>query len=315
MVDEAEKQNADLNGGGSSTTKGSKARKRNIVIAVCIVAIVLVAAMAAVYSSTVHENQGRPSDVLDVANLNMTAVSVPLSSVSQTAVWYEYNVSGSTVRFFVVKDVNGTIHCAFDECWMCYGAHLGYRQNGSNMVENCCNMAFPIESITKEGCSGMGCCPIFLNSTVVGDQLVFTKSELARQRFTFLTVDEALKVTAYNTTHVAIPLASVSENATWYKYDISGTTVRFFAVKDANGAVHTSFDDCAKCYKKHLGYRQGETGTMVENCCNMAFQIANITAAGCSGMMCHPVYLANQVIGDQVLISIADLQTGVYLFA
>jgi hypothetical protein len=54
---------------------------------------------------------------------------------------------------------------------------------------------------------------------------------------------------------------------------------------------------------------------MVENCCNMAFQIANITAAGCSGMMCHPVYLANQVIGDQVVISMADLQAGAYLFA
>ena len=54
---------------------------------------------------------------------------------------------------------------------------------------------------------------------------------------------------------------------------------------------------------------------MVENCCNMAFPIANITALGCSGMMCHPVYLANDVIGDQVLLSMSDLQAGVGLFA
>jgi uncharacterized membrane protein len=267
------------------------------------------------YSSTLHENKGQPAGVLEVTNVNMTAVSVPLSSISQTAVWYEYNVSGSTVRFFVVKDANGTIHSAFDECWMCYGAHLGYRQEGSAMVENCCNMAFPIDSITKEGCSGMGCCPIFLSGTVQGDQLVFTKSDMAKQRFTFLTADEAGNVTAYNSTHIAIPLASVSENATWYQYKVGDTSVRFFAAKESAGVVHTSFDDCAKCYKKHLGYRQGENGTMVDNCCNMAFPIANITAAGCSGMMCHPVYLPNQVVGDMVLISIADLQQGVGLFA
>jgi uncharacterized membrane protein len=114
---------------------------------------------------------------------------------------------------------------------------------------------------------------------------------------------------------VALPLASISENATWYKYDVSGTMVRFFAVMDANGVVHTAFDDCAMCYKQHLGYRQGDNGTMVENHCNMAFPIANITAAGCSGMMRHPVYLANEVKGDQVLIAIADLQAGVNLFA
>ena len=49
---------------------------------------------------------------------------------------------------------------------------------------------FPIDQITKEGCTGAGCCPIYLSYSIVGDQVIFTKSELAKQRFTFLTVDE-----------------------------------------------------------------------------------------------------------------------------
>ena len=211
MVDETEKPVlTHLKENESSTIKGSKVRKRNMVIAVIVVGILLVASMVFFYSGAKHENQGTPSDVLQLTNVNMTAVGVPLPSINQTAVWYGYDVSGSTVRFFVVKDASGTIHAAFDECWMCFNTHLGYRQSGDYMIENCCNMSFPISQITKEGCSIADCAPIFLPSSFEGDHLVFTKSDLAKQRFTFLTVDETTKVQAYNSTHVAIPLVSVS---------------------------------------------------------------------------------------------------------
>jgi uncharacterized membrane protein len=315
MVDDQEKEE-DNNKNDQEKGPGSKAKRRNMAIVIGVVAILLVASIGILYLNNKPEIKGtQSSSVLQVTNVNMTAVSIPLSAISQTAVWYEYNVSGSTVRFFVVQDSNGVIHAAFDECWMCFNAHLGYRQNGSSMIENCCNMPFPIDQLTAAGCSGDGCHPIFLPSQEVGDQLVFSKSDLAAQRFIFLTKDETANVIAYDSTHVAIPLSLVGQNATWYRYDVSGTLVRFFAVKDSNGTVHTAFDECVKCYKKHLGYRQGADGTMVENCCNMAFSVANITASGCSGMMCHPQYLANEVIGDQVVIAITDLQSGVNLFS
>jgi uncharacterized membrane protein len=313
LVDETEGKSGEQKGNGPGTKGKGKAR-RNTIAALFVVAVLLIAG-AAVFMSVNKgpEAKGTPSAVTAVTNVNMTSVGIPVSSITEKAVWYEYNVSGSMVRFFVVKEANGTIHTAFDECWMCFHTHLGFRQNGSNMIENDCNMSFPISQITKDGCSGMDCHPIFLPSTIVGDQLTFRKSDLAAQRYTFLQVDETAKLTSYNSTCVAIPLSSVSANATWYRYDDGGTLIRFFAVKDGNGTVHTAFDDCTKCFGKHLGYRQEGT-SMMENCCNMKFAIKNITAAGCSGMMCHPKFLPSQVIGDQVVISMSDLDSGVGLF-
>jgi uncharacterized membrane protein len=256
----------------------------------------------------------KTDETSNVKSVNMTYVAIPLSSISKNATWYQYNVSGALVRFFAVKDVTGTIHTAFDECPYCYSSHLGFRQDGTVMVENCCNMPFAIENITEAGCSINDCHPIFLRSTIVGDNLIIAKSDLAQQRFIFLRTDESAQVHSVNLTHVAIPLSSVSENATWYQYEISGSTVRFFAVKDTNGTIHTAFDECWMCYSSHLGYRQNGT-FMVENCCNMPFAIDQITATGCSGMGCHPVFLANKIIGDQVVIAESDLAAGAYLFA
>jgi uncharacterized membrane protein len=123
----------------------------------------------------------------------------------------------------------------------------------------------------------------------------------------------AVKVTNYNSTSVAIPLSSISQNATWYQYDIDGTSVRFFVVNDSNGGVHTAFDECPYCYPSHQGFRQEGT-EMVENCCNMGVQIDQITESSGTISGCHPSPLANQVVDGKVVISISDLAAGYYLF-
>jgi uncharacterized membrane protein len=313
MAETAE-NHEDPKAGVEGKSPGNKTVKGRTILAIAVVAILVIAGMA-VLSTYRPEQRGSPSSTAQVTEVNMTTVAIPLSSIRQTALWYEYNISGSTVRFFVVKDANGTIHTAFDECWMCFNAHLGYRQNGSSMVENCCNMPFPITQITEQGCSGDGCCPIFLASKVIGDQLVIKKSDLAKQKFTFIRINECAKVHSYNSTHASISRSLVGENVTWYQYDVSGTKVRFFVVAEANGTIHAALDTCWKCYPKHAGFRNYMPGIMVENCCNMPFAVANITVAGCSTMMCHPVYLANQVIGDQVVFAISDFEAGAYMFA
>ncbi len=297
--------------------EGGNKSRLYAVLAIAVAAVVLVASAAFLVNS--NQNPG-PATVLNptarhVGSENMTAVSIPLADISQTATWYEYNMSGATLRFFVVKDSDGIVHSAFDECWMCFAVREGYHQNGSSMIENCCDMPFPISQITEQGCSGDGCCPIWLKSVVVGDSLMIMKKDLARQRLIFLNTEEHGKVSVYNSTHVSIALAGVSQEATWYKVDIGSTTVRFFAVKEANGTVHTSFDECWKCYPRHLGYRQQNATHMMESCCNMAFPIASITPSGTAITKCHPVYLPSVVIGDRIVISLSDIEAGVYLFA
>lgn len=295
--------------------KDGKKKEWGYVVLVVLVAAALLISGIAYLSMNNHEsNPAGQASTNQVVDANMTAVTIPLNQISQTATWYEYNVSGATVRFFAVMDSNGTIHTAFDECWMCWNARLGFSQDGEYMVENCCNMSFPISQITKEGCSGDNCYPIFLQSMVVGDDLMITKSALVAQRFIFLSSDEQAKVVEYNSTHVAVPLSMISANTTWCQYGINGTSVRFFLVKDSDGMIHSALDSCPKCFRKHMGFRQFNSELMVENCCNMAFPIKNITLEGCSIPKCHPAFLPSQIIGDQLVVAKSDLLAGSYMF-
>ena len=183
MVSENEK-NGDAQTENTTFSKPRKrVGKRYIAFAIVAVAIIIIASVAIV--SNKPEVKGTQSATASVTNVNITSIAIPLSSISQTATWFDYNISGSMVRFFAVKDSNGTIHTAFDECWMCYSSHLGYRQNGTFMVENCCNMPFAIDQITATGCSGMGCHPVFLANKIIGDQVVIAESDLAAGAYLF----------------------------------------------------------------------------------------------------------------------------------
>jgi uncharacterized membrane protein len=245
-----------------------------------------------------------------VEAVNQTTVSIPLSSVSSAATWHTCDVSGATVRFFVVKDCCGTVRTAFDECPMCYRTHLGFRQEGTSMVENCCEMPYSIEAIAP---NVTGCHPEYLASRIEGEKVMISMSNLAAGSYMFRMSGEASGAEMVDASTVAVALSPISGVAHWYSVEINGTTVRFFVVKDAAGAVHAAMDTCPKCYKKHAGFRQdGEY--MVENCCNMPFPIVNITADGCKGTGCHPAFLPSRVEGDRVLMATADLEAGSYMF-
>ena len=256
---------------------------------------------------------GRTPEPPVVVDHNLTHVAIPLGSIGTTAAFYEYDISGAVVRFFAVKDQNGTVHTALDACPKCWKKHAGFLQNGSVMVEQCCKMPFPIANITYDGCNLSGCHPAFLPSRVEGDIVTMAKSALAAGRYMFLPAGGNATVENVNLTTVAIPLGSVSARATWYEYGVSGGLVRFFAVKDGNGTVHTAMDICPKCSKKRAGFRQdGEA--MTENCCNMPFAIGNITFEGCNRTGCRPAFLASRVEGDRVMIAKSALAAGAYMF-
>jgi uncharacterized membrane protein len=120
-----------------------------------------------------------------VEKFDAATIAVPLSSIGGTAAWYGCEVNGTTVRFFVVKDANGTVHAAMDICPKCYKKHAGFRQDGTSMVENCCNMPFPIANITAEGCSGMMCHPAFLPSHIDGNRVMMAVADLEAGSYMF----------------------------------------------------------------------------------------------------------------------------------
>jgi len=100
-------------------------------------------------------------------------VKIPLSQVSETAEWYDYE----NVRYFVVKGKDGSIKSAFDACDVCYKSRKGYRQKGDDMICNNCGNYYPISGLGTKNLGG-GCWPGYLENSIEGDYIVIKKSDL-----------------------------------------------------------------------------------------------------------------------------------------
>jgi len=110
-------------------------------------------------------------------------VEIPISELSETAKFYSLNSNGKEVRYFVVKGSDGKIRTAFDACDVCGGAK-GYRQEGNDMICNNCGRSFDIDSIGTKNIGG-GCWPSYLTNKIEGDNVLISKSELAKGAFRF----------------------------------------------------------------------------------------------------------------------------------
>jgi uncharacterized membrane protein len=104
------------------------------------------------------------------------AVQVPLPALNDSeAHFYVYSAAGKKVKFFVLRAADGRIRAAFDACQVCYGAKLGYHQEGAFMVCNNCGRRF--RSVDVEVITG-GCNPIPVKKTADARTVVLKVSDL-----------------------------------------------------------------------------------------------------------------------------------------
>ena len=115
---------------------------------------------------------------------NETEVRIPISDISTTATFYSYDSNGVTVRYFAVKDTQGTVHVAFDACDVCYEAKKGYKQNGDVMQCLNCGKKFAITSIGTENTAG-GCWPSYLPMNIDGNDVVIKIADLEAKSYMF----------------------------------------------------------------------------------------------------------------------------------
>ena len=115
---------------------------------------------------------------------NETEVRIPISDIITTANFYSYDSNGVSVRYFAVKDKQGTVHVAFDACDVCYEAKKGYKQNGDVMQCLNCGKTFSITSIGTENTAG-GCWPSFLPMNIDGNNVVITIVDLEAKSYMF----------------------------------------------------------------------------------------------------------------------------------
>jgi uncharacterized membrane protein len=107
-----------------------------------------------------------------------TEIRIPVKTVDNgKASFYEFEVNGVPVEFFVLKSFDGVIRAAFNACDVCFQAKKGYSQKGDFMVCNNCGQPFRSDSINiVRG----GCNPSPLERTVVDDYLVIRISDVVQ---------------------------------------------------------------------------------------------------------------------------------------
>jgi uncharacterized membrane protein len=149
---------------------------------------------------------------------------------------------------------------------------------------------------------------VFIGLILAGGFYVITMGSIQQQ-----TPPPAQKPVSESDTEVSLATGEITSDASFYDYDASGVTIRYFAVKDAQGNIHVALDACDVCYDAKKGYQQ--QGTMMQ-CLNCGRQFA-ITSIGTENKAggCWPSHLPMTTQGNQVIIKTADLLAKTYLFA
>lgn len=83
---------------------------------------------------------------------------------------------------------------------------------------------------------------------------------------------------------LVIPIADITEKATFYAYDELDTKMEILAVKAPDGTIRTAFNTCQVCYSSGRGYYVQEGDALVCQNCGNVFQMdqVEITKGGCN---------------------------------
>jgi hypothetical protein len=111
---------------------------------------------------------------------------------------------------------------------------------------------------------------------------------------------------------IRILAASVTPTAGFYKLDAGGTTVPFFAVRDAAGQAVVALDACNVCAHAKKGYEQKGDQMLCKNC-GLTFPVRDLTKMGSQGG-CHPITLPTRTEGDSIVVDRKDLAAGTKYF-
>lgn len=110
---------------------------------------------------------------------------------------------------------------------------------------------------------------------------------------------------------VRFPLATFDDyQAHYYTYMHEGRPIEFFILKSKDGVVRAAFNACDVCFPAKKGYRQ-EGDMMVCNNCGRRFPAnqINVVQGGC-----NPSPLRRTIEGDQLIIQVEDIVTGLSYF-
>ena len=113
-------------------------------------------------------------------------------------------------------------------------------------------------------------------------------------------------------TEVSFPLQAFADGqAQYFQYPLdNGNTVRFFILRSSDGIVRAAYDACDVCWREGKGYYQDGDFMVCRNC---GQRFASIKVNEIKGG-CNPAPLNRTIVGDKLVIKIADIVQGSQYF-
>ena len=113
-------------------------------------------------------------------------------------------------------------------------------------------------------------------------------------------------------TEVSFPLQAFADGqAQYFQYPLdNGNTVRFFILRSSDGIVRAAYDACDVCWREGKGYYQDGDFMVCRNC---GQRFASIKVNEIKGG-CNPAPLNRTIVGDKLIIKIADIVQGSQYF-
>lgn len=118
---------------------------------------------------------GASTSLDKVSPMKDNYIRISLDKVDESLQKYEYDVDGTTVRYFTVIGSDGEIRTAFDACDIC--GSKGYTQRSDEIVCNNCGLSFDINGLGTQN-TGYGCWPGYLEHKIVNDEILIKKADL-----------------------------------------------------------------------------------------------------------------------------------------
>lgn len=140
-------------------------------------------------------------------------------------------------------------------------------------------------AILISGCSNNSSSQSIKNTSTSANTQAASSENTTASDIATTAVDSAESVTSIKKDgYLAIPIAGLSQTASFYKADLDGTEVELVALKDSKGNLCTAFNACQVCYSSGRGYYRQEGEYLVCQNCGNSFTIdqVGIASGGCN---------------------------------
>lgn len=117
-------------------------------------------------------------------------VKHPVSEITTTISRYSYpyilsQTQKKDIEYIIVQAPNGEIKTCFNACDVCYKAHKGYSQTGTDLKCNNCGNKFKIDELGISNKPG-SCNPGFLPNKIEGDSIIINVSDLIKGEYFYV---------------------------------------------------------------------------------------------------------------------------------